>query len=48
MKTIYFILWNGKRVNTAISLAAAKQTQAGMERDYGPLAKGTLTIRRAK
>ena len=35
MKITHAILWNGKRVNTAISLAMAKQTKAGMERDYG-------------
>lgn len=46
MKTIYEILWNGKQVNTAISLTMAKQTKLGMERDYGPLPKDTLTIRR--
>jgi hypothetical protein len=46
VKITHAILWNGKQVNTAISLAMAKQTKAGMERDYGPLPKGTLTIRK--
>ncbi|VVB52102.1 Uncharacterised protein [uncultured archaeon] len=45
MKITHAIFWNGKQVNTAISLQMAKQTKVGMERDYGPLPKGTLTIK---
>jgi len=29
MKITHIILWNGERVNTAVSLAMAKQTKAG-------------------
>ena len=48
MKITYTILWNGRQVNTAVSLAMAKQTKTGMERDFGPLPKGTLTIRKVR
>ena len=46
MSNTHAIFWNGTRVNSATSLAMAQQTKAGMERDYGPLPKGTLTIRK--
>jgi|HubBroStandDraft_6_1064221.scaffolds.fasta_scaffold06460_4 hypothetical protein len=43
---MYAIYWNGKRINTARTVGEAKQTIAGIQRDYGPLAKGTLAYRK--
>jgi hypothetical protein len=42
------ILWNGKQVNTASSKEMAQAIVKGTERDYGPLPKGTLKIRKGK
>ncbi len=47
MKDTYKIYWNGKQINEVKGLETTKQTVMGIERDFGPLPKGTLTYRKA-